>query len=241
MMTGAIRKLASHLQTTPLHPQWFAFLREKENLRQTCSKLEGLILDVGCADCKPRLFLPAEAIYVGIDHYSTATERYGTRPDVFGDAQSLPIADGVVDHALLLDVLEHLPDPDRCIGELHRVLKPGGSLTMQVPFLYPIHDAPLDFRRWTSHGLQRAAARHGYAISTEMAIGHPLETATLNANIAMSKTVLNWLRGRNPLAVLGLLLPVVVFTANLSAWLFASMSRSDGLMPYSYRMTWIKC
>ena len=108
----------------------------------------------------------------------------------------------------------HLPDPERCLVELHRVIKPAGSLTIQVPFIYPLHDAPLDFHRWTRYGLRRAAQRCGFTIESESAIGHPLETAALNANIAMSKSVINWLQGRNPLALLGLLLPPGILLIN---------------------------
>ena len=239
-MADGLRKLAAVLRKTPFHPQWFAFLREERNLERSCASLTGTILDVGCAQGIPRRYLPADANYVGLDYYSTATEWYGTRPDVFGDAQSLPFIDSSIDHALLLDVLEHIPDPQRCLGELNRVLKPGGSLTIQVPFLYPVHDAPLDFHRWTNFGLQRAAARHGFSISEEIGIGHPLETAALNANSAMSKTALNWIRGKNPLSLLTIVLPLGVAITNSAAWLFAALSRSDNLMPYAYRMIWTK-
>lgn len=222
-----------------MHPQWFAFVRERGNLAATCAVLDGVVLDVGCADAAPRGYLKPGAHYVGLD-YSTATDWYGTRPDVFGDAQSLPFADASIDHALLLDVLEHLPDPHRCLAELGRVLKPGGTLTIQVPFMYPLHDQPLDFHRWTRYGLAEAASRSGFRIQHELAIGHPLETSALNANIAMSKTTINWIKARNPLALTVILLPFAVLVANLSAWLIARLGRPDDLMPYSYRMTWIR-
>ena len=239
-MLGFFRKLATALRKTPLHPQWFAFLREERNLEKTCAQLSGTVLDVGCAEGLPRKFLPADATYVGLDYYSTATGWYGTQPDLYGDAQSLPIEDNAVHHALLLDVLEHLPNPDRCLSELHRVIKPGGSLTIQVPFLYPLHDAPLDFHRWTRFGLSNAAQRHGYSIAADVAIGHPLETAALSTNIALSKTVINWLKSWNPLALTAIVLPIVVLAVNCVAWILAALSRRDDLMPYSYRMLWIK-
>jgi SAM-dependent methyltransferase len=235
-----LRKLAAAFRKTPLHPQWFAFLREERNLERSCASLTGTILDVGCAQGTPRRYLAAGANYVGLDYFSTATEWYGTRPDVFGDAQALPFTDASIDHVLLLDVLEHIPAPERCLGELHRVLKPSGSLTIQVPFLYPVHDAPLDFHRWTIFGLRRAAANHGFSISEELGIGHPLETAALNTNIAMSKTAINWIRSRNPLLLLTILLPIAVALTNSAAWLFAALSRGDDLMPYAYRMIWTK-
>ena len=67
-------------------------------------------------------------------------------------------------------------------------------------------------------------------ISEEFGIGHPLETAALNANIAMSKTAIDWIRGGNPLLVLTILLPFAVAITNSAAWLFAALSRGDDLM-----------
>lgn len=238
--TGFLRRLAANLQNTPLHPQWFAFFREERSLRRTCDGLTGIVLDVGCADGKPRQHLSAGVQYVGLDYYSTAKGWYATRPDVYADAQSLPFSDASVDHSLLLDVLEHLPHPERCLAELSRALKPGGSLTIQVPFLYPVHDAPLDFHRWTRFGLLQAAEKHGFRVTQEMAIGHPLETAALNANIALSKTVVNWAQQKNPLVLLGILLPVLVPAINCLAWGLAALGRKDDLMPYAYRAVWIR-
>ena len=235
-----LKGLLQRLRNTPLHPQWFAFLGEDKKLRSTCETLTGVVLDIGCADGKPRPYLADDVDYVGLDYYDTATKWYGTRPSVFGDAQRLPIASSSVDHVLLLDVLEHLPDPDRCLGEIARVLKPGGAMTIQVPFLYPIHDAPLDFHRWTRFGLRQAAQRAGFDVTKDEAIGHPAETAALGMNIALSKTVLNWIAGRNPLALLGVALPPFVLIVNCLAWTTARLSRDEHMMPYAYRMIWTK-
>ena len=240
MIQTRLRRLFDGLRKTPLHPQWFAFLRDDRNLRADCAELTGLVLDIGCADQKPRRFLRSGADYVGLDYYDTATGWYGTRPDIFGDAQRLPLQDGSVDHVLLLDVLEHLPLPAACLSDIHRVLKPGGQLIIQVPFMYPLHDAPLDFHRWTRFGLRRAAHNAGFQVSREIAVGHPLETAALVANIASSKSVINWIRGRNPLALLAIVLPFLVLWRNAFAWVMAALSRDDDLMPYAYRMVWTK-
>lgn len=240
MIQTRLRRLFDGIRRTPLHPQWFAFLREDRNLRADCAELAGVILDIGCADQKPRRHLGAEADYVGLDYYDTATGWYETRPDVFGDAQRLPLQSDSVDHVLLLDVLEHLPRPADCLSDIHRVLRPGGQLIIQVPFIYPLHDAPLDFHRWTRFGLQRAASEAGFEVARETAIGHPLETAALAANIASSKTVLNWIQRRNPLALLAVGLPFLVLWRNSVAWVLAALSGADELMPYAYRMVWVK-
>jgi len=238
--TGFINRFSVKLRKTPLHSQWFAFYREDQSLRSSCSSLKGTVIDIGCADAKPKQYLPPGCQYIGIDHYSTATEWYGTRPDLFADAQSLPLVDGCSDHVLLLDVLEHIPDPGRCLTEINRVLKPGGSLIIQVPFMYPVHDAPLDFHRWTRFGLINAAKQSGYHINEMHAHGHPLESAALNANIAMSKTVLNWLHSNNILGLTVILLPLAVFATNILAWAGSALSKPDALMPYSYKMVWVK-
>lgn len=237
---GRFRRFAAHLRSTPLHPQWFAFRREDRNLREVCSKLSGIVLDVGCAGGTPRDYMRDDAYYLGVDHYSTATNWYGTRPDVYADARSLPFPDESIDHALLLDVIEHIPEPDRCLAELARTMKRGATLTIQVPFLYPVHDAPLDFHRWTRFGLARAAERHGFRVDSEVVIGHPLETAALNSNIALSQTVLNWVRDRNPLALSAITLPPLVLLVNCCAWLLAALSRHDDLMPFAYRVVWTR-
>ena len=237
VIAGAFRNLVVALRRTPLHPQWFAFYREDRNLQATCITLTGIVLDIGCANAKPKAHLPSDAHYVGLDYYSTATTWYGTRPDLFADAQILPLGDSSIDHCLLLDVLEHIPDPDRCLAEVNRALIQGGSLTIQVPF---IHDAPLDFCRWTRHGLERAAKIHGFTIVAETAIGQPVESAALSMNIALSKTVLNWIARRNPLGLLIVLLPLLVTMTNCLAWIVGYLSPADDFMPHSYRMVWVK-
>jgi SAM-dependent methyltransferase len=109
-MMVRLKKLVDGLRQTPFHPQWFALKDERPNLEASCAQLHGTVLDVGCAEGKPKAFLPSGASYIGLDYYATATDWYKTRPDVFGDAQALPFADNSIDHALLLDVIEHIPE-----------------------------------------------------------------------------------------------------------------------------------
>lgn len=52
---------------------------------------------------------------------------------VRGDAQRLPFPDGAFDRIIASEVIEHLPDDDRALAELHRVLRPGGTLAVTVP------------------------------------------------------------------------------------------------------------
>jgi SAM-dependent methyltransferase len=76
-----------------------------------------------------------------------------------GDAHALPFADRVFDTVLCTEVLEHLTEPQRAIDEMYRVLKPGGALLLTTRFLFPIHDAPHDYFRFTKYGLRHLLRR----------------------------------------------------------------------------------
>jgi ubiquinone/menaquinone biosynthesis C-methylase UbiE len=52
---------------------------------------------------------------------------------VDGDILHLPYADASFDKVLMTEVLEHLPDDHQGLAEIHRVLKPGGTLALTVP------------------------------------------------------------------------------------------------------------
>jgi SAM-dependent methyltransferase len=77
------------------------------------------------------------------------------RPAVVGDAQSLPFASESFDVILANNVIEHLREPDAGVAEMRRVLRPGGTILYTIPFLYPVHEAPHDYVRFTAHGLRQ--------------------------------------------------------------------------------------
>jgi len=56
---------------------------------------------------------------------------------VKGDALDLPYPDGTFDCVIASEILEHVPEDNRAISELVRVLKPGGSLAITVPRWLP--------------------------------------------------------------------------------------------------------
>ena len=83
----------------------------------------------------------------------------GIGVQIIGDAQSLGIADASFEVVLCTEVLEHLPEPQRAIDEIFRVLVPGGQLLLTTRFLFPIHDAPHDYFRFTKYGLRHLLRR----------------------------------------------------------------------------------
>jgi SAM-dependent methyltransferase len=76
----------------------------------------------------------------------------GFKPDVVGDAERLGFRDASFDTIMVLDVLEHLRRPFLAVDEIVRVLKPGGTLYLTVPFCYPRHG--VEYYRFTELGLR---------------------------------------------------------------------------------------
>jgi SAM-dependent methyltransferase len=85
--------------------------------------------------------------------------RPGRGVKVIGDAQALGLRDASFPVILCTEVLEHLPEPQRAIDEMFRVLEPGGTLVLTTRFLFPIHDAPHDYFRFTKYGLRHLLRR----------------------------------------------------------------------------------
>ena len=77
-------------------------------------------------------------VVVGLEqdrgYIGQARRRYSTVAFVRASASTLPFADGAFDAVFLLDVLEHLPDEAPALSEAERVLRPGGTLILSVPY-----------------------------------------------------------------------------------------------------------
>lgn len=68
------------------------------------------------------------------------------------DAHAIPLASESVDGVIVQAVLEHVLEPQRVVAEIYRVLKPGGLVYAETPFLQQVHEGPYDFTRFTQNG-----------------------------------------------------------------------------------------
>jgi SAM-dependent methyltransferase len=140
---------------------------------------------------------------------------YGARPDVFADGARLPFADATFDNVVCLEVLEHVPDPAIVIAEIARVLRPGGQAWLSMPFLYPVHDAPFDFQRYTIFGLRRDLERSGMAVTAAAPVGSAIRTVGVLACLAVTGGV--YQRG-GAYWLLAPIAAVLVLAVNCLAW-----------------------
>jgi ubiquinone/menaquinone biosynthesis C-methylase UbiE len=120
--------------------------REKiDNFVAKYKSADKLVLDLGCGDGSYKRFFPKR---IGFDH------RPGPNVDVVGDAHQLPFVDDRFDLILCTELLEHLRSPEIAIREMRRVLKPDGLLLLTTRFIFPLHDIPNDYYRFTKYGLR---------------------------------------------------------------------------------------
>lgn len=84
--------------------------------------------------------------------------------DLIGNAHRLPLPDDSIDGIINTGVLEHVSDPDQVVREMFRVLKPGGRVYVETPFLQGEHPDPLDFRRYALEGLKRQFSLFRYEL-----------------------------------------------------------------------------
>ncbi|UCH47837.1 MAG: methyltransferase domain-containing protein [Betaproteobacteria bacterium] len=75
--------------------------------------------------------------------------------DLFCDGHELPFVDASFDAVVTTAVLEHVLYPEQVASEINRVLKVGGLLYSEMPFMQQVHEGAYDFTRYTLSGHRR--------------------------------------------------------------------------------------
>lgn len=132
-------------------------------LKEIIEISRGNVIDIGCGE-KPYYRYVKDKVdsYIGLDHPDTPHSKENI--DVLSTAYSIPFENNYFDVAILTQVIEHLEEPQRALIEINRVTKVGGYLIIAWPFLYPIHEAPRDFYRYTSYGMRSMAESAGFEV-----------------------------------------------------------------------------
>ena len=133
----------------------FAYLdckRRCDLIRREAARLNGssrTLLDLGGRG-KPY----AQLFQGKVTHHLVMDIEPGPSVDLVGDARRIPIADQSIDVVLCTQVIEHIPEPQAVLLEVHRILRPGGSLILSVPAIFPQHGSPGDYWRYMPQGLE---------------------------------------------------------------------------------------
>jgi len=118
------------------------------------------VLDAGAGEAPYReLFDHCE--YVTAD-WIQSVHPGAENADVIASLENLPVADASFDAVLCTQVLEHVDDPVAVLAQLQRVLRPGARLWLTVPLVWPLHEEPFDFFRYTPYSVASLLGRAGF-------------------------------------------------------------------------------
>ena len=164
--------------------------RARASLRQhlKTAPSDTVILEVGCSSG----FLLQElltdwpaGLVIGSDFIAEPLERLAERaptlPLMRFDMVNCPLPSNSVDAVVLLNVLEHIDDDAGAVGQVARVLKPGGVAVVEVPAgpgLFDVYDKSLHhYRRYRLRDLCAMLERAGLRVASGSHLGFLLYPA----------------------------------------------------------------
>jgi len=170
-----------------------------------CHSGEMKVLNVGASGAIPDLLKKIDTFdFVSLDINPDKN------PDIVCDVCDMKavISDSTYDVIVMMEVLEHIPDPSLALAEIRRILKPGGVLLGSTPFLFPIHDAPHDYYRYTSYGLNHLLRDYtNVEVQPRNSYGEAI--AVLLSRLSVTGTAKERLAGLAGLLLAVILYPVV--------------------------------
>lgn len=217
---------------TILHPQFFAKKYAWEAVEIAEAKAYGVLLDIGCGRMPYRdLFLRKVSKYIGLDHPKTAKLYHGKfKPDIYANASKIPLKDRSIDTVIMFMVLEHLPDPEKALKEIKRITKKNGVVVVSTVQLYPIHDEPYDFLRYTKYGLKELIERSGLKLIKIKSQGNFWSFWGLSLNVFLFQIILSLINKKDKKILAIILLPFfycITLVSNILCFFPSALTKSD--------------
>jgi ubiquinone/menaquinone biosynthesis C-methylase UbiE len=152
-----------------------------QQLKSTLKQPKPIILEVGCSSGfllqEMRRVFP-QATLIGSDIVYNPLLKLAERlpiPLLRFDILQCPLPDNCLDAITILNVLEHIEDDATALKQIHRILKPGGVLIIEVPAgprLYDVYDKScMHFRRYTLSNLCRLLKQKGFTLHNRTHLG----------------------------------------------------------------------
>ncbi len=109
-----------------------SFQRHRAEYRLAAGHLgPGRVLDLGCGiGHSYEELVPRETVGVDVAAEALAGQNRETH---VADMRSVPFRDGAFASVISIHSLEHVPDPERVLAEVYRVLEPGGRAIFATP------------------------------------------------------------------------------------------------------------
>lgn len=145
------------------NPSYIIRRRLYQNILKLSDNLCGNVLDFGCGTSPYKSLFKNVEMYVRMDHKDSEVLTFDKEVLSY-DGDNIPGQNAGFDGVICTEVLEHIKDPDKILGEFNRVLKTGGVLLLTTPFLWEEHAHPYDFRRYTLEGLSAQLSAHNFEI-----------------------------------------------------------------------------
>lgn len=143
---SGLQKRVSALLAALRAPEPYRLSRQKKRVASFLSGIAAgeLVLDLGSGGRRLK------------ENIINADITAGGPVDMVADGHQLPFADNSLGAVICISVLEHTWDPAQVVREISRVLRPGGQVYLEIPFLYPYHPATgtvMDYHRFTDEGI----------------------------------------------------------------------------------------
>lgn len=140
---------------------WLIYDNSDKWLLEYSKHYKGILIDLGCGTAPYKdFFLQYADKYIGVDWTNTL---HNSKADIISDLnKKIELANNFADTIISLSVMEHLCEPQIFLNESYRILKDGGTIILQVPFMWWIHEAPHDYFRYTPYGLKYMFEKAGY-------------------------------------------------------------------------------